>query len=130
MLRKFLFLAAVLGAAFAANAATTDQATTQAAPTEQTAVATTDQAPMVATKAVKKSTKIVKKTAITEKVNINTADEQVLSKVKGICAKKAKAIVDYRTTNGEFKSVDDLLNVKAKGISKKWLEKVSKHLTV
>jgi competence protein ComEA len=56
-----------------------------------------------------------------EKVNINSADETALAAVKGIGKKKAKAIVDYRTKNGSFKSIDDLKNVK--GIKQKWLDK-------
>lgn len=52
-------------------------------------------------------------------VDINKADVETLALLKGIGEKKAKAIVDYRELNGEFNSVDDLLNVK--GIGEKML---------
>lgn len=77
---------------------------------------------------------IVNKKAKSEDANliidINTADVVLLQKVKGIGKKKAEAIVEYRKVNGKFNSLDDLLNVKCRGISKKWLEKVKGHLTV
>jgi len=63
-------------------------------------------------------------------VNINSADAATLQKVKGIGKKKSQAIVDYRSANGNFASVDDLLKIKARGINKKWLDKVSKFLKV
>lgn len=48
----------------------------------------------------------------TQQVNINTADAATLSKqLNGIGEVKAKAIVDYRTQNGPFKTVEDLANV-------------------
>jgi competence protein ComEA len=48
-------------------------------------------------------------------VNINTASPAELDGVKGIGPSKAQAIVDYRTKNGPFKSLDDLKNVKGFG---------------
>lgn len=48
-------------------------------------------------------------------VDINSATEADLQKVKGLGPVKAKAIVDYRTQNGPFKSVDDLEKVKGIG---------------
>ena len=61
-------------------------------------------------------------------VNINTATPGELDGVKGIGPSKAQAIVDYRTKNGPFKSVDDLKNVK--GFGEKSLEKLRPELTV
>ena len=50
-------------------------------------------------------------------VNINTADAETIQKeLKGIGAEKAEAIVAYRQTNGNFKSADELTNVKGIGI--------------
>lgn len=48
-------------------------------------------------------------------VNINTATVEELESVKGIGPSKAKAIVDYRSKNGPFKSLDDLKEVKGFG---------------
>lgn len=44
-------------------------------------------------------------------VNINTATKEQLDGLKGIGPVKAQAIVDYRTKNGPFKTVDDLEKV-------------------
>lgn len=54
------------------------------------------------------------------KVDINSASVQELQTLKGVGEKKAKEIVDYRTKNGAFNSVDDL--AKVKGIGKKILD--------
>ncbi len=48
-------------------------------------------------------------------VNINTADVQELTKLKGIGEKKAEAIVAWRKANGDFKTVEQLLEVKGIG---------------
>lgn len=48
-------------------------------------------------------------------ININTADVQTLTKLKGIGPKKAEAIVAWREANGDFKTVDQLLDVKGIG---------------
>jgi len=45
------------------------------------------------------------------KVNINTADEATLATLPGIGKKGATAVIEYRTKNGPFKTVDDLKNV-------------------
>ena len=62
------------------------------------------------------------------KVNINTADEAALMAIKGIGKTKAKAIIDYRQKNGDFKTVDDL--TKVKGIGEKSLSKFKDQVTV
>ena len=41
-------------------------------------------------------------------VNINTASQTELQTLKGIGAKKAAAIVEFRQKNGEFKTVEKL----------------------
>jgi competence protein ComEA len=49
-------------------------------------------------------------------VNINTADAATLSReLKGVGAKRAQAIVDYRKAHGPFKSADELALVKGIG---------------
>ena len=61
-------------------------------------------------------------------VNLNTATVEELDAVKGIGPSKAKAIVDYRSKNGQFKSVDDLKGVK--GFGEKSVSKLRGELTV
>lgn len=48
-------------------------------------------------------------------VNINTATKDQLDGLKGIGPVKAQAIIDYRTKNGPFKTVDDLEKVNGVG---------------
>jgi len=59
-------------------------------------------------------------TASQESININNADVQALTKLKGVGAKKAEAIVAWRKANGGFKNVDQLAEVK--GIGAKTVE--------
>ncbi|MDR1076509.1 MAG: helix-hairpin-helix domain-containing protein [Xanthomonadaceae bacterium] len=55
------------------------------------------------------------------KVNINTADASELEyALLGIGPTKAQAIVEYRASNGPFRSMDELVQVK--GIGLKTLE--------
>jgi len=61
-------------------------------------------------------------------VNLNTASQSELESVKGIGPAKAKAIIDYRTKNGNFKTVDDLKEIK--GFGDKSLAKLRGELTV
>ena len=61
-------------------------------------------------------------------VNINTATPCELDGVKGIGPSKAQAIVDYRSKNGPFKSLDDLKNVK--GFGEKSIAKLKGELSV
>jgi competence protein ComEA len=59
-------------------------------------------------------------------VNVNTANQQDLETLKGIGPVKAKAIIDYRSKNGPFKSAADLVNVP--GIGQKTVEKLKADL--
>lgn len=61
-------------------------------------------------------------------VNLNTATVQDLDAIKGIGPVKAKAIVDYRTKNGPFKSVDDLKKVS--GFGAKTIDKLRKDVAI
>lgn len=61
-------------------------------------------------------------------VNINTATQSELEMVKGLGPAKAKAIITYRETNGNFKHLDELDNVK--GFGKASVEKLKEELSV
>lgn len=63
-----------------------------------------------------------------EIININTADAQALTKLKGIGAKKAEAIIAWRKANGAFKSIDQFADVK--GIGEKTLEVNRKNIRI
>jgi len=76
----------------------------------------------------KMSTAAGKAATVTGPVDLNTADEATLKSLKGIGPVKAKAIVDYRQTNGPFKSVDDLKKVP--GIGAKLLAQLKGKVTV
>ena len=60
-------------------------------------------------------------------VNINSADAETLASLNGIGKAKAEAIVKYRETNGPFKSVEELAEVK--GIGDKMLEKLKAEIS-
>ncbi len=61
-------------------------------------------------------------------VNINTATKEQLDGLKGIGPTKAQAIVDYRTKNGPFKTVDDL--EKVNGIGPATMKDLRSEITV
>jgi competence protein ComEA len=61
-------------------------------------------------------------------VNINTASKAELQTLTGIGAKKASAIIKYRTEHGKFKSVNDLSGVK--GIGPKMVKRIGKDAAV
>ena len=48
-------------------------------------------------------------------VNINTADSTTLQTLNGIGPSKALAIIDYRTQNGPFAVIEDIMNVSGIG---------------
>ncbi|TNF92791.1 MAG: helix-hairpin-helix domain-containing protein [Gammaproteobacteria bacterium] len=62
-------------------------------------------------------------------VNINKADAVTLAaEIKGVGDKRAQAIVQYREEHGDFKSVDELANIK--GIGEKIVDKNRENLIV
>ena len=72
---------------------------------------------------------LVNKTSIkTNRININTASIQELTKIKGIGQKKAEAIFLYRKQNGSFKTISDL--TKVEGISEKIIIDIIDEITL
>lgn len=51
-------------------------------------------------------------------ININVADAEILDQLDGIGEKTAQNIVEYRTENGPFETVDELLEVSGIGEAK------------
>ncbi len=62
------------------------------------------------------------------KININLASLETLKSLTGIGDVKAQAIIDYRNQNGNFKTIDEVLNVK--GIGEKTFDKIKDAITV
>lgn len=62
-----------------------------------------------------------------ELININTATLSELQSLTGIGESKAKAIIKYREENGNFKTIDDLLNVD--GIGENLYEQIKAYIT-
>lgn len=56
------------------------------------------------------------------KININTADVDLLDKLDGIGPSTAQKIIDYRTANGPFESIEELVLVS--GIGEKKLDAI------
>ena len=61
-------------------------------------------------------------------ININTASETELEELPGVGPVTAAAIIDYRTQNGPFATVDDLIDVS--GIGPSTLEQIRPFATV
>ena len=63
-----------------------------------------------------------------EKVNINTANEDELTTIPGIGQTRAEAIVAYRKKHGDFKSVEEIMNVS--GIKEGLFLKISPYIKI
>ncbi len=61
-------------------------------------------------------------------VNINTAGLEELQKLNGIGPKMAERIIEYRQTNGNFKTVEEIQKVR--GIGPKKFEKMKNHIRI
>lgn len=64
----------------------------------------------------------------TEKINLNTASKEQLITLTGIGEAKALRIIDYRTSNGSFQTIDELKNVE--GIGEKTFEAIKQNIIV
>lgn len=63
-----------------------------------------------------------------QKVNINQASSEELQTLNGVGPATAEKIMDYRSSNGWFKSIEDIKSVD--GIGDKTFEKLKEHITV
>lgn len=63
-----------------------------------------------------------------QKVNINTATKEGLMKLSNIGESKAEKIIDYRTANGNFTSIEDIKKVS--GIGDKLYDSIKENITV
>lgn len=66
--------------------------------------------------------------AVSGPVNINTASESELETLSGIGQVKAKAIIKYRSENGKFNTIQDIMKVN--GISQATFDKIKDGITV
>ena len=71
---------------------------------------------------------VAQESLLAAKIDINNADEKMLTKLPGVGSTTASRIHEYRKVNGPFKSVDDLLKVK--GIGPKVLDKIRPFVTM
>ena len=71
---------------------------------------------------------MVEKNEMIEKVNINTADMEQLMQLPGVGEGTAKKIIDYRKSNGQFKTLDQLKLIP--GIGEKKYKKMEDMLTI
>ena len=67
-------------------------------------------------------------TAALAAVNLNSATKDELVALPGIGPSKAQAIIDYRTQNGPFRSVDEVRKVR--GIGEKLFQQIKPELTI
>lgn len=70
----------------------------------------------------------IKTLASENSININTASIDELMKLPGIGEKTARSIIDFRNKNGNFKSIEDIMNVK--GIKEGKLKKIKPYIFI
>jgi competence protein ComEA len=122
--RRLIVAVAALGLATSVFAAD-ENATTGTTPTDTT---TTTQGTADATPSTTTTTTTT--SASTDKLDVNKASVKELMKIKGLTAAKAKAIVSYRKKHGDFKSIDELREVKAfKKLNEKKMQLIEDQLT-
>lgn len=65
---------------------------------------------------------------VTGQININSASLEQLDTLPGIGPAYAQRIIDYRDTNGGFKSIEEIKNIK--GIGEKTFDKFKDSITI
>ena len=60
------------------------------------------------------------------RININTAGSEDLQQLDGIGPVTAEKIIEYRNSNGKFRTIEDIKNVS--GIGEKTFEKLKDHI--
>ncbi len=73
-------------------------------------------------------TKRRKASAPAVQIDLNTADADTLATLPGVGALLAQRIVDYRTVNGSFASVDELADVG--GVTQRLVDELAAYVTV
>lgn len=63
-----------------------------------------------------------------QRININTADAKKLMELPGVGEAKAASIIEYRTANGNFQTIEELMKIP--GIKEGLFQKVSSLITV
>lgn len=63
-----------------------------------------------------------------ELININTADLNTLCELSGVSESTAQKIIDYREENGDFLSIEEIMEVK--GIGEKTFLKIKSQITI
>ncbi len=64
----------------------------------------------------------------TGKININTADKELLCTLPGIGQTRAQSIITYRQEHGKFASIEDIMQVS--GIKESSFQKIKEYITV
>lgn len=93
---------------------------------EETTTESVTKAPEEGTSSANENSSETKKE--TTSVNINESSIEELTTISGIGESKAKAIIEYRTANGPFKSIEDIKNVS--GIGDKLYDKIKTYITI
>ena len=78
--------------------------------------------------AIKNDDKKIENKENNNKININTSSKSELMSLTKIGEVKAKAIIEYRSINGNFKTIEDIKKVK--GIGDTLFETIKNNITV
>ena len=62
------------------------------------------------------------------KININTADKELLCTLPGIGSTRADSIISYREQNGNFSTIEDIMKVS--GIKDSSFQKIKEYISV